>query len=86
MLTSIRHGKISTHTLRGERDNSKTFLSYESSTISTHTLRGERDQKQKFIFGGGQISTHTLRGERDSHYKKRSKNGLYFNSHAPWGA
>ena len=34
--------KISTHTLRGERDVYKLYKTVEK-RISTHTLRGERD-------------------------------------------
>ena len=55
---------ISTHTLRGERDNPKDDL-LPKFKISTHTLRGERDDEvipyDQFV----DISTHTLRGERD---------------------
>ena len=59
---------ISTHTLRGERDQmgSATNLVGE---ISTHTLRGERDMLTLSPpFNVSKISTHTLRGERDSTY------------------
>ena len=55
---------ISTHTLRGERDDTvrHQILKY---TISTHTLRGERDLIMMKTTKKQSISTHTLRGERD---------------------
>ena len=57
--------KISTHTLRGERDEVGA-LPNPYAIISTHTLHGERDiglhQRLKKI---KKISTHTLREERD---------------------
>ena len=36
--------KISTHTLRGERDLNSLGLTDDVRQISTHTLRGERDK------------------------------------------
>ena len=57
---------ISTHTLRGERDEVG-GIAVNNKTISTHTLRGERDEYGfEKISGEFKISTHTLRGERDS--------------------
>ena len=59
--------KISTHTLRGERDS--TAAKFDGCIhISTHTLRGERDHDRYTDSFETGISTHTLRGERDSTY------------------
>ena len=40
----VNEQRISTHTLRGERDEGKKFV-VTVDTISTHTLRGERDYR-----------------------------------------
>ena len=56
---------ISTHTLRGERDDYRVGVN-TTQAISTHTLRGERDcHTVSNQIGSSCISTHTLRGERD---------------------
>ena len=78
--------KISTHTLRGERDLSSylfPFLPF----ISTHTLRGERDDSTtespvvvyKFQLTRSVGSVTNLSAD----FFRRYEN---FNSHAPWGA
>ena len=41
-IKTSQNSKISTHTLRGERDFTL-IIDYVQKTISTHTLRGERD-------------------------------------------
>ena len=61
----INNEKISTHTLRGERDLPQFVYKYRISPISTHTLRGERDGGCGPLPDTVVISTHTLRGERD---------------------
>ena len=60
---------ISTHTLRGERDNNIRRKN-PPDKISTHTLRGERDHPKDLKNRLKLISTHTLRGERDSVYRR----------------
>ena len=77
--------RISTHTLRGERDVDMVLIS-GGLKISTHTLRGERDTATKTIEKTAKISTHTLRGERDLPTHHEPFLSFYFNSHAPWGA
>ncbi len=77
--------QISTHTLRGERDDITQEVS-GGNDISTHTLRGERDQEQTIQHLKPKISTHTLRGERDWNNSAGYIHSRYFNSHAPWGA
>ena len=77
--------RISTHTLRGERDVDMVLIS-GGLKISTHTLRGERDTMIYNDVPTVQISTHTLRGERDHAKHQRKKQRQNFNSHAPWGA
>ena len=59
---------ISTHTLRGERDNVIRRKIDVENTISTHTLRGERDRLKFYHSLTLIISTHTLRGERDKNF------------------
>ena len=77
---------ISTHTLRGERDEVG-GIAVNNKTISTHTLRGERDEYGfEKISGEFKISTHTLRGERDTAGAAGAEAMADFNSHAPWGA
>ena len=56
--------RISTHTLRGERDALENDMKNKTA-ISTHTLRGERDIIDNIRCPKTAISTHTLRGERD---------------------
>ena len=77
--------KISTHTLRGERD----LLFWDvfiHSKISTHTLRGERDisavlyRRYKRNF-----NSHAPWGAWLKYYHVWLFH-CHFNSHAPWGA
>ena len=77
---------ISTHALRGERDEAKNKLNEEYLDISTHALRGERDLISEHNFQTMSISTHALRGERDLSGSKKAYTDAHFNSRAPWGA
>ncbi len=54
----VNEQRISTHTLRGERDEGKKFV-VTVDTISTHTLRGERDKMEKIIiYAGDNFNSH----------------------------
>ena len=79
--------RISTHTLRGERDLKILYENTFGVMISTHTLRGERDT----IFATASIIFFTFQLTRSVGSVTPI---LYsstididdFNSHAPWGA
>ena len=76
---------ISTHTLRGERDNTSLKTNYWC-RISTHTLRGERDGMTNPVETEDKnFNSHAPWGAwrwptRRWHFQPN------FNSHAPWGA
>ena len=78
--------RISTHTLRGERDVDMVLIS-GGLKISTHTLRGERDDSTtespvvvyKFQLTRSVGSVTNISAD----FFRRYEN---FNSHAPWGA
>ena len=91
-VTRIRLGhtnsiRISTHTLRGERDSisyncSPTPITWFQLTRSVGSVTSSRFAANKLIC----ISTHTLRGERDFFRDYLCMTVFHFNSHAPWGA
>ena len=59
--------KISTHTLRGERDGEHKNNIIEAAFQLTRSVGSVTLDKMN-VAAGGDISTHTLRGERDSTY------------------